>query len=244
MPEGPSIVILKEEAARFRRKRVLEVSGNTKTDKERLKGKTVVDFKSWGKHFLICFNDFYVRIHLMMFGSYRINERRDISPRLSLRFTNGELNFYNCSVKLIEGNPNDQYDWEKDIMSDTWNGKKAKKAMKQLEDTQICDALLDQEIFGGVGNIIKNEVLFNTKVHPSSLVEALPPRKLSQVIKNARDYSLDFYKWKKKFVLRKHWLVYKKAVCPRCGTKITMQYMGERQRLSFFCSNCQLLFKK
>ena len=30
----------------------------------------------------------------------------------------------------------------------------------------VCDALLDQTVFAGVGNIIKNEVLFRTGVHP------------------------------------------------------------------------------
>ena len=36
MPEGPSIVILKEEAARFTGRKVQEVTGNAKIDLERL----------------------------------------------------------------------------------------------------------------------------------------------------------------------------------------------------------------
>ena len=64
MPEGPSIVILKEEVAAFAKKKVTGVSGNTKVEKERLLNKKLTDFKSWGKHFLICFPKFYLRIHL------------------------------------------------------------------------------------------------------------------------------------------------------------------------------------
>ena len=70
-----------------------------------------------------------------------------------------------------------------------------------------ADALLDQHIFSGVGNIIKNEVLHRIRVHPESTVGALPSRKLGEMIKQARDYSFDFLEWKKAYVLRKHWQV-------------------------------------
>lgn len=103
MPEGPSIIILKELAAPFKNKKVLTVTGNSKIEKERARGKTVTDFKSWGKHFLICFNTFTIRIHFLLFGSYRINEERTMEPRLSLAFKNGVLNFYACSVKILDG---------------------------------------------------------------------------------------------------------------------------------------------
>lgn len=54
MPEGPSIVILRELAAPFIGQQVIAVTGNTKVQKERALNQTVLDFKSWGKHFLIC----------------------------------------------------------------------------------------------------------------------------------------------------------------------------------------------
>ncbi len=66
-------------------------------------------------------------------------------------------------------------------------------------------------VFAGVGNIIKNEVLFRIRVHPLSKIGKLPPRKLSELIKQARQYSFDFLEWKKAFVLRKHWLAHNKA---------------------------------
>jgi endonuclease-8 len=93
MPEGPSIIILKELAAQFKHHKVIKVTGNSKTEKERAQGQIVIDFKSWGKHFLICFNDFTIKIHFMLWGSYLINEERDLEPRLSLEFENGKMNF-------------------------------------------------------------------------------------------------------------------------------------------------------
>src|ERR1051326_2244017 len=174
MPEGPSIIILKEEASIFKGKKVLNASGNTKLDLSRLQGQKVIDFKSWGKQFLICFKDFTVRIHLLLFGSYRINERKETPPRLSLAFKNGELNFYTCSVRFIEEDINRIYDWEVDTMSPDWNPKKATASVKKLKNVPVCDILLDQNIFAGSGNIIKNEVLYRIRVHPLSLSSALP----------------------------------------------------------------------
>ena len=244
MPEGPSIVILKEEAQRFTGKKILAVYGNTKADKERLAGKKVLSFKSWGKHFLICFPDFFVRIHLLMFGSYRINERKENSPeRLGMKFINGELNFYSCSVKIIDGQVDEFYDWEKDTMSDHWNSRKALKALRSGKERMACDVLMDQEIFAGVGNIIKNEVLFRIRVHPESVINALPLSKQRALVKEGRAYCFEFYEWKKIYELKKHWLIYRQKTCPRCRIKVKLRHTGLGKRRSFFCDNCQLLYK-
>lgn len=242
MPEGPSIIILREEVQRFRGKKILDVSGNTKADKKRLLHKTVKDFKSWGKHFLICFRGFYVRIHFLMWGSYRINEKKDASPRLHLKFQNGELNFYSCSLKIIDGDVNEDYNWETDVMSEKWNAAKVMKRLKNQQEEMVCDVLMDQEIFTGVGNIIKNEVLFRLLIHPESIMKAIPMKKKKELINEARIYSFQFYEWKKIFELKKHWKIYRKKICPRCGGKITVRHTGKRERRSFFCENCQRLY--
>ncbi len=75
MPEGPSIVILKEALQEFKGKKIISVTGNSKQDIQRIAGKKVIDLKSWGKHFLVCFQNFSIRIHFMLFGSYSINEK-------------------------------------------------------------------------------------------------------------------------------------------------------------------------
>lgn len=242
MPEGPSLIILKDAVKQFTGKKVIAVEGNSKQPIERIKGKKIVEFRSWGKHFLICFNGFTVRIHFMLFGSYAINERKDRPPRLSLQFSKGEINFYSCSVKFIEEPLDDVYDWAADVLSDDWDEKKARKKLKAQPDMLATDALLNQDIFAGVGNIIKNEVLYRIKVHPLTEVGALPPRKLTELIKEARNYSFDFLEWKKQYVLRKHWLVHKKSVCQRDDTKIVREHLGKTNRRTFYCPCCQKLY--
>lgn len=66
MPEGPSIVILKEQAAHFAGRRILRVEGNTTIGKERLLNQRVVALRSWGKHFLIEMPKFSLRVHFML----------------------------------------------------------------------------------------------------------------------------------------------------------------------------------
>ena len=71
MPEGPSIIILKELLIdlNLTGKQVVAASGTTTVDLDGIQGKKVLDFKSWGKNFFICFEDFTIQIHLMLFGT-------------------------------------------------------------------------------------------------------------------------------------------------------------------------------
>src|ERR1044071_7257116 len=131
MPEGPSIVILKEQVQQFKGQKILEIGGNTKVDFSNLAGQKIIDFKSFGKNFFICFKRASIKIHFMLFGSYRINEQKQTPPRLTLRFKKGELNFYACSVKLIEEDLDKMYDWTADVMNENWSGAKARKKLKQ-----------------------------------------------------------------------------------------------------------------
>ena len=241
MPEGPSIVILKEETEQFSGQKIISVSRNTAIDLERLEGKIINEIKTWGKHYLICFDDFTVKIHLLMFGTYRINERKETTPRLSLVFKDGELNFYTCSVKILEGDLSLYYDWSEDVMNIKWDPEKAKQSLEKIPKQMICDAVLDQNIFSGVGNIIKNEVLYRCRIHPESLTGEIPSDKIEEIIDECSIYSFEFLEWKKKFELKKHWLAHTKKTCLRCNLPFIKKHTGVKKRRSFFCTNCQQL---
>ena len=170
-------------------------------------------------------------------------KKKKLLPRLRLQFKNGNLNFYACSVQPIDEPLDILYDWTADVMNDNWDPKKAKQKLKALPDLLVCDALLDQQIFAGVGNIIKNEVLYRIHVHPKSKIGKLPVKQLNLLIKEARNYSFDFLEWKKQYVLKKHWLAHTKKTCPRCKIPLVKEYMGKTNRRSFFCNNCQMLYE-
>ena len=245
MPEGPSLVILREQAQVFEGRRILRVEGNTTIDTAQLKGRTIEAIRTWGKHFLVELPNVALRIHLLMFGSYCIDTRKPDKPlRIGLGFAKGrELNFYSCAARLVEEPLDLLYDWSADVMSGHWDPALARKRLCAQPGTLACDALLDQSIFAGVGNIIKNEVLFRIRVHPLSMIGALPPAKLRELVREARNYSFDFLEWKKAFVLRQHWLAHTKRTCPRCELPFHKGHLGLTQRRSFWCENCQVLYR-
>ena len=244
MPEGPSIILVKEATAKFAGKEIIAVAGNSKIDQSRLLNKKIIEIKSWGKHFLLCFDGFTLKVHFLMFGSYTVDEKKpDRAIRLHLKFENGEINLYTCSVKYLEGDINQHYDWSADVMNDHWDKKKAKAKLKEIPEQLICDALLDQNIFAGVGNIIKNEILYRVRVHPESVTGQIPNAKINKLIDETRIYSFQFLEWKRAYELKKHWLAHTKKVCLRCDFPIIKKQTGVKKRRSFICTNCQALYK-
>ena len=94
--EGPSLVIIREEALKFVGQKVLRVDGSLSAfNVQILKGKKLTAIKTWGKHFLLCFGAATVQIHFLIFGSYRIDEEKEnAKPRLSLFFKKGKILFF------------------------------------------------------------------------------------------------------------------------------------------------------
>lgn len=242
MPEGPSLIMFREELLQFKGRKILHVSGSAKIDQQRMVNKKLKDLRTWGKHLLFCFDDFTVRVHFLMFGTYYINSEKAGIPKLSIEFNKGYLNLYSTAIKMFDEPVDEVYDWSNDVMSDEWDPKAARKKLKAMPDTLVADALLDQEVFSGVGNIIKNEVLYRIRLHPKTPVGEVPPRKLTEMITEARNYTFDFLKWKREGTLRAHWLAYTKNVCSRDGDHLHKEYVGETKRRTFFCNTCQKFY--
>jgi endonuclease-8 len=243
MPEGPSILILKEKLLQFKGKKVLDANGYAKGfDAEMLIGKTLKDIKTWGKHTLLVFPKFAVRVHMMLFGSYYINDRPKKNASLHMQFSNGEVNFSISSIKLIEEPLDEIYDWSADILSKKWDSDKALIKLKAKPKMMICDALLDQKIFAGSGNIIKNESLFRARLHPESIIGEIPDQKLEELIDEVLKFSLDFLAWRKKGELTKHLEAHEKNICPRNLIPFHKTDTGKTKRHSYYCEKCQELF--
>ncbi len=248
--EGPSLYLAARQLKPFRGKTVLSVSGNSKIEKERMLKKKVKNIFSWGKHLIIQFDEFALRTHFLLFGTFEAtidhstltgDYQRSYTPRLQLDFEDGTIKLFNCSVKLLETrNAKASYDFTIDIMSPKWDPDKAFEAVYAKPNAEIADVLLDQEIFAGVGNIIKNEVLWRVRIHPETKVKDIPPSKLKKLIAETKKFSLLFYKWRKVFLLRKHLDIYQKSICPRCGAKVKREKTGKRRRISHFCPVCQI----
>ncbi len=247
--EGPSIHLAAAQLKPFIGQRIRAVRGNTTLAKGRLLDETVREVFAWGKHLVLQCGDFALRVHFLMFGSYEADVegvsvsgeyKRTRSPRLALTFRNGELRMYACSVRFIEGRRvRRAYDLSLDVLSRAWDPANALKRLKEHEAEEIADVLLDQEVFAGVGNIIKNEVLSLEGVHPATLVRDLSHSKRRALVARARSFSRQFLAWRKAFVLKKNLRIHRQRNCPECGGPVTHMKTGERERMSHFCPLCQ-----
>ncbi|MFN8392504.1 MAG: zinc finger domain-containing protein [Bdellovibrionota bacterium] len=239
--EGPSITLFTEEATPFVGKRIVSASGSAKLLEERtLSGERLKALRSWGKHLILVIGESVIRIHFLMFGSYRINApKAEREPRLELQFINGGVYFYTCAVTLLEQPLDELYDWRVDLMSPEWSSRRVSSLLRGREHELVADLILDQDVFAGAGNIIKNEVLFRLKMSPRTKLGDLNARQRQKLVREVHEYSHLFYTWKKAFELRKHWLIYKKKRCVRCGGPIKIVKVGKLKRRTFWCPNCQ-----
>lgn len=244
--EGPSLVIATEEFLPFVGQKIRHAEGAARLDFEEITGQKLKGVSSWGKHFLLLFDGFALRIHFLMFGSYRINNpRENRDPKMLLTFPKGDkIYFYSCAIKRIDENIEDAYDWSIDIMSKKWKPGKALAKLEAKPQGMVCDVLMDQTIFSGIGNIIKNEVLYNLKLHPEQRVGDLSAEELKALVKAARHYSLQFYKWKKIGQLKRHWQIFRKKDCPYEHGELIKRKTGRGERMSFYCEICQPLHSR
>ena len=238
--EGPSLVIATEDLRQFLKKKVAKASGTANLPLKYLKGQVLLRARSWGKHLILDFSRVSMRIHFLMFGSYRIdNPRPNRFPKMELEIGGSKIFFYSCAIKILEGNYEKDYDWSTDLMSKKWDAKAALAKIRKKPTAEIADVLMDQAIFSGLGNIMKNEILFLLLMHPETKIEELTATRQKEVVKVSRQYSFQFYEWKKANILKRNWQIMRKKVCPRCNRKVVKKPTGKLKRLSHYCPHCQ-----
>lgn len=239
--EGPSLVIAAIEMQKFVNQKIIEASGNSKQIPfDKLINSNIENIQSWGKHLLLRFSHCILRVHFLMYGSYRIDEKReDKIPRLLLRTKKNQMFFYNCSIKEISEEDFSHYEWSADVMSDDWDPNKALRKVLSKKNEMVCDVLMDQNIFAGVGNIIKNEVLFRLHIHPEIKIKNLSKKKLIQLIDETKNYCEEFFEWKVLYIFKSNWRIMRKGECPDCHGKVERRKTGKLKRWSFICLNCQ-----
>jgi formamidopyrimidine-DNA glycosylase len=105
----------------------------------------------------------------------------------------------------------------------------------------LKNALLNQSIVAGIGNIYSDEIMFRTKLHPKSRIDALDESKVKELftnIKNVLDFGIDkkgdLSTYPQNFLIphRK-----KEKLCPICNTEINSIDLSGRR--GFYCPNCQ-----
>jgi len=101
----------------------------------------------------------------------------------------------------------------------------------------VGDALLDQRLVAGIGNIWKAEALWETRVSPWRRLEEVDDAELRTVLEAAHTLMRDSVDGRRP---ARH--VYRRAgrLCPRCGGSIRSAPQGEHARIAYWCPGCQV----
>jgi endonuclease-8 len=108
-------------------------------------------------------------------------------------------------------------------------------------DTEIADALLDQRIAAGIGNVYKSEVLWACAVDPFAPVRVLDDRtrcKLYDVAHKMLRANLGTGP-RRTHVAGLAVYGRRGQPCRRCGTPIRARQQGEHARRTYWCPACQ-----
>jgi endonuclease-8 len=242
MPEGPSILLLKEQLSPFKGKIVKKAGGYGKMPTAWLKQKKLLDILTWGKHLLFVFANGTVKVHLGLFGDVLVNETKKVSPSFYLHFTNGEINGYVVKAQKLEKPLKEVYDWRVDILSPSFSPAHVKELLKGQAGKTIDDVLMNQDIFSGVGNKIRNEALYRAGIHPQSIIGKIPPAKITALISAVVKYAKLFYNNLRKTGENKSFQVYQQEHTPD-GSEVTMKVLTKTKRKIFFSEHHQKLYR-
>lgn len=242
MPEGPSILHLKNQLIPFKNKVVKKAGGYGPMPTAWIKGKKLADIKTWGKHLLLIFSNGIVKVHLGLFGDVLVNERRKVNRSFFLEFANGEINGYVIKASKLEKPLKEIYDWRTDIMSVDFDAAYVKKLLKEQANKTIDDVLMDQYIFSGSGNKIRNEALYRAGIHPLSITGKIPATKISKLIKEVVRYAKAFYLQLEKNGVHDDFKVYQQEFAAD-GSEVTMKILSKTKRKIFFSEHHQQLYR-
>jgi len=207
---------------------------------------------SLGKNIILFFDGIAIRIHLMMFGAihiYRVDEpllKPQERVRLLIKGNSKKLVVYNAPI--VEIDLKDKIlnklkgELGPDPLSDEWNREKAIENLRKFPQERIGIVLLNQSVIAGIGNILRNEILFRAGIHPERVVRSLSNEEIERILEITEDLMRKFLELKlEKRRIRDLLFVYNKyrSFCRNCGNPIKFYMQKPINRKTFVCENCQ-----
>ena len=207
---------------------------------ERLDGRRLEQVEAIGKNLLLRFEGGLVlRSHLRMNGRWRVERRgaaRVGKPWLVLRGGEHEAVLWNGPVlELVT----DSYlrAAGPDILGEPPDFEEMLARLRAERERAIGDALLDQRLVAGIGNLWKAEALWEARVSPWRGVGELRGGELRAVLEDAHRLMRTALDGPRPL---RH--VYRRAgrACPRCGGVIRSAPQGDNARMAYWCAGCQV----
>jgi len=228
----------------------------------RLVGQTVREIESRGKHLLLWFapSGLALHSHMRMSGSwhlYRPGERWRRPHHLArLELSVAEWVAVCFSAPVIELLSAEQVARHRtlavlgpDALDDEPDLVEARRRLDEREDWTIGEALLDQRMLAGIGNVFKNEVLFLHRLDPWRPVGQIAPETRDALLEtavrlmraNATGPGARRVTTGEPAPGRPDLHVYgrHRRPCPRCQRPIAVARQGDQGRLTYWCPSCQ-----
>lgn len=220
-------------------------------------GTTVLDVTPRGKHVLMRFSDgSTLHSHLRMDGGWRVGPARS-RPKgrdFEIRALVGNAQWLAAGfrlhdLKLVQTSAEDELVGHlgPDLVTPDFDRAEALRRFAERPDAPIGEALLDQRLAAGIGNVYKSEVLFLNKINPYLPVGEVPD--LGTVLDdsarllrgNLGDYNRSTTGWRQSG--QQYWVYGRRGKgCRRCGTPIVQVEQGRdpaTERITFYCPSCQ-----
>ncbi|OBK22952.1 DNA glycosylase [Mycobacterium asiaticum] len=213
-----------------------------------LTGQAVDEVLSRGKHLFIRVGPASIHSHLKMDGSWRVSNRPvRVDHRARIILEASEIRAVGVDLGVLEILEREHDEavvahLGPDLLGADWDPQVAAANLVADPDRPIAQALLDQRVMAGVGNVYSNELCFLSGHLPTAPVRAIAdPLRL---VSRARDMLwVNRFRWNRcttgdTRAGRQVW-VYGRAgqACRRCGTPIA--YDGEAERVQYWCPACQ-----
>jgi endonuclease VIII len=206
---------------------------------ERVDGRVLESVEAVGKNLLLRFEGgIVVRSHLRMTGRWRLEPRgraRVGKPWLVLRGQEWEGVLWNGPVLTLE--LRNVHRLGPDVLADELDVEAvAARVRSGAGDRALGEALQDQRLVAGIGNMWMAEALWEIRVSPWARVSALADEKLRDAIAAARRLMQASLR-----TGRPGRSVYRRAgrPCLRCGTIVRSRGQGDANRTAYWCPGCQ-----
>jgi endonuclease-8 len=205
---------------------------------ERLDGRTLESVRAVGKNLLLSFEGGLVlRSHLRMTGRWRVERRgteRRGRPWLVLRGAEHEAVLWNGPV--LELHTRGIQRLGPDILADEPDLDEMLVRLRSRPARELGDALLDQHVVSGVGNVWKAEALWHARLSPWIVTGEASDAELRAVLAWLAEHMRASVEG-----ARLHRSVYRRAgrPCPRCGEAIRSRGQGDDNRIAYWCPGCQ-----
>jgi endonuclease VIII len=206
----------------------------------RLDGRRLEAVEAVGKNLLLRFEGGLVlRSHLRMTGRWRVERRgapRSGKPWLVLRGEEHEAVLWSGAVLDLVG-PGGTPRLGPDILAETPDFETMRARLRAQPEREVGDALLDQRLIAGIGNLWKTEALWEARVSPWRRVGEVGDDELLAVLGAAHALMRTSVEGD-----RPARRVYRHAgrACPRCGGAVRSAPQGDNARTAYWCPVCQV----